>query len=323
MSKIDNSIIIVNWNTREMLDNCISSIFDKAKTTTYEIIVVDNGSTDDSVKMLKAKYPHVILIEAGENLGFSKANNRGIDMAIGRYITLLNSDTYLINSALDIMVEYMDKNKHVGLLGGKLFNSDMSVQSSCREFPTLWRSYLKLIFPNSIRKYISGFSNKNISRFNYKETKEVEVLIGALIMTRKSALDEVGKLDESFFFYGEDIDWSKRYWEKNWKVIFYPKAEIVHLGGGSSKVAPVKYRIEMMKADLVYISKYYHGISFFVFYLNTIFFHLNRYLLMSFIKKLSIRQDGFTTYFIEREKSCLNWLLKNNFNKRPILDDNN
>lgn len=317
VSEPDNSIIIINWNTRDLLKNCIESIYEHTHQTTCEIIVVDNGSSDDSVAMLKKHFPEVIIMEAGENLGFSKANNRGISIARGRYITLLNSDTVLVNDAMDRMVAYMDNNSDVGLLGGKLLNSDMSLQPSCRELPGLWRSFLKIALPDSIKRCLCGYGKKNVSRFSYNSTKEVEAIAGALVMTPKKLMETVGPLDERYFFYTEDIDWSRRFHENGWKVVFLHTARVIHFGGASSKAAPVKYRLEMMKADLVYYSKHHTGSSFYLIYLNLILSHLLRAAGMRFYRLFFKKNGDFSKYFINREMACANWLMAHRFKRLP------
>lgn len=313
--QIDVSVIIVNWNTKDLLIQCIRSIKEKTRQICYEIIVVDNASSDDSVRKLQHEFEDVTIIALSENLGFSRANNIGIKESKGRYVVLLNSDTYLENDALSLMYDYFESNPETGLLGGQVLNLDGSLQPSAREFPSLWRNVTKIFLPIGIRRFLYGFGPRNIAGFDYASTKQVEALMGAFLMTKQQCIATVGALDERFFFYAEDIDWSKRFWDNGLPVMFFHLPRVVHYGGGSSSNAPIAYRIEMMRADLVYFAKHFNTSQYVINYLVLIIYHFFRSVVMTVFYPISRKGSRYKRNFIKREFNCFLWLIKNRFKK--------
>lgn len=228
------SVIIVNWNTKKLLEACLSSIYKFTKDVTFEVIVVDNGSEDGSQAMVKTKFPQVKLILNKENLGFTKANNQGIKIAKGEYILLLNSDTYLVENSLKKLVAKAKSIDNLGALGPKLLNEDRTIQQSAGFFPHLpqiayWMSFLDDLPGGAIlRPYHIDHDSF------YQKDQEVDWVTAAAILVKKRVIGRVGALDENIFMYGEEVDWCFRIKRENFKVFYSPSAKIVHIGRGSS-----------------------------------------------------------------------------------------
>lgn len=253
------SVCIVNWNTRDLLRDCLESVFrDKERRASLEVIVVDNASTDDSVEMVRGMFPQVRLLVNEENVGFAGANNRAFEMAEGRYLLLLNSDTIVLPGAVDEMVRFMEAHPDAGIAGCKLLNADGSLQPSCRSFPNLWilllrALHLDRLFPDT------GWAGANyMSHWNHNSVREVDVVQGSFMMVRREVLEDAGPLDEGFFMYSEETDWCYRARQKGWKTYFNPEAQIIHLGGQSSRRQPAKMTIIYHRSLQQYFRKH-HG----------------------------------------------------------------
>lgn len=253
---MDLSIVIVNYNTAKLLSNAIESIYKTAKGLRFEIIVSDNGSTDGSEGYIKSNYTDVIWISNDANLGFSKANNVGIKIAKGRYILLLNSDTVLMDSCLDSCIDYMDKHIDVGVLGCKVVLPDGRLDAACkRGFPTPTASLYKFLGLPKLFPKSKVFGQYNLTYLDEDEINEVDCLVGAFMMVKREVLEEVGFLDEDYFMFGEDIDWCYRIKEGGWKIVYYPKAKIIHYKGGSGRTFKTDY--EFHRAMYLFYNKHY------------------------------------------------------------------
>ena len=234
---IDLSVIILTHNTRDLVRTALQSIYERTREIQYEVIVVDNASTDGTPEMMESEFPDTRYLYNRQNIGFTKGNNQGIRISSGRYILLLNSDTEIINGALDKMVKFMDERPDCGVMGCKLLNPDGSIQYSCRRFPSyqtaLFNRYsiLTRLFPRN------RFSQSYLmSSINHEEIREVDWVSGAALLARRRAFQEIGLLDEDFVIYSEDVDWCYRMHEAGWKVYFYPDAQIYHyIGQGTSQ----------------------------------------------------------------------------------------
>ena len=230
---MDISVIIVNWSTNKLLEDCLKSIFKFTKDVTFEVIVVDNGSGDGSQAMVKKKFPQVKLIPNRDNLGFAKANNQGIKVAEGKYVLLLNSDTYLIENSFKKLAEKADSFDKLGAMGSLLLNEDRSIQQSVGFFPHLpqvvwWMTFIDDLPGGTILKPY----HVDHDSF-YKNQHEVDWVTGAVFLVPKKVIDKVGSLDDKIFMYGEDFEWCFRIKKAGFKVYFSPVAKIVHIGGGS------------------------------------------------------------------------------------------
>ena len=251
------SIVIVNWNTRDILLDCIRSIESTSGGVSLEVIVVDNGSRDGSAEAVERMFPNCIVIRNAENRGFAAANNVGIVRASGKYICLVNSDVEVLDSCFQRMCDYMDENPSIGALGPKILNRDLTLQRSCSELPSLRNALMQAVFLDRLFPGLRWFRNRFMESFDYQRATEVPVLSGCFLMARREAIEEVGLLDEDFFMYKEDVDWCKRIGDAGWKVSFSPSARAIHYGGASSASAPARFLIELEKANRQYFRKHH------------------------------------------------------------------
>jgi GT2 family glycosyltransferase len=225
---MDLSIIIVNWNTKKLLLDCLASVYETIVRIPMEVWLVDNASTDGSVEAVRAFYPDVKIIQNTRNLGFASANNRAFERICGRYAVLLNTDTVLKIGAVEAIYDFMENNPDAGMACGQLLNPDGSKQNSIANFPGL----PSLLLNETLLRYLvpGRFPSK---RREYKDPIEVDSCIGACLMVRKKTIDQVGFLDEDYFFFFEETDWARRIKQSGWKIYFVPIARIVHLQGQS------------------------------------------------------------------------------------------
>ena len=228
------SIIIVNWNQRDMLADCLQSFVPKLQPNREEVIVVDNASTDGSVEMLAERYPEVRLIRNSKNRGFAAANNQGFAVARGHYLLLLNNDTLVHGDVLNRAYEYMERHADVAVMGCKVLNDDGTTQVSTTQYPSLTNLALltsglwKLPWPKFLGRY-------QMAHWQRDDVRDVDTISGCFMLVRESAMDQVGVLDERFFFFGEETDWCKRFRDAGWRVTFAPVGEITHFGSVSAR----------------------------------------------------------------------------------------
>ena len=249
------SIIIVSWNVKDDLLRCLSSLQDNAPCTSFEVILVDNMSTDETVNTVRRQYPEVTIVENTENKGFAKANNQGMDCCNGEYVLLLNPDTVVHAGSLDLLIKFLDDNPDVGACGPKLLNDDGSPQASVRKFPT----FRGVLYTHTVCRLLGLFRAKHrewmMRDFGYDRQTDVDQIMGAAMMVRKSVIEEIGPLDTDFFMYFEEVDWCYRIKQAGWRIVFLPDAVITHLGGRSSSQVPLK-RIMMLTSLLAFFRKH-------------------------------------------------------------------
>jgi hypothetical protein len=252
------SIIIVNYNAGRLLKGCIDSIYKESTITPFDVWVVDNNSMDASVPMVQQNFPQVNLIENKENVGFARANNQAITKCTGNYILLLNPDTLVLQNAIEKVVDFMEANPTVGICGCKVLNEDETLQLACRRsIPTPGVAFFRLtglsrLFPKS--KIMAKY---NLTYLNPDEPNEVDAVSGAFLMIRRETIDEIGLLDESFFMYGEELDWCFRAKKVGWNVVYYPDARIIHLKGECSKTNSRKAAYEFYHAMYLFHKKHF------------------------------------------------------------------
>lgn len=230
---LDLSIIIVNWNTREMLRGCLSSVLVGLGKLNAEIFVVDNFSEDGSTTMVAEAFPVVRLIRNAKNKGFAAANNQALMVARGRHVLLLNSDTVVHGDVLTASVAWLDAHHDVGAMGCRVLNGDGSLQVTGSQFPSLLNLFL---LTTGLSRLPGAFFDRfQMRRWDRRDEREIDVISGCYMLARRTAIDQVGLLDDSFFFYGEETDWCRRFQSKGWRLMFAPVGEITHFGGGSVK----------------------------------------------------------------------------------------
>ena len=254
---MDVSVIIVNWNTKKLLRDCLTSVYEQTMNIDYEVIVVDNGSTDGSTEMIKHNFPQVSLIQNKENRGFAAANNQAIATARGRYVLLLNSDTVVLDKAIEKTLAFADAHTEAGAVGCRVLNPNSTVQTTCFMFPSLLNmllssTYLYKLFPKN-----RFFGREQMTWWLRNDVREVDVVTGCFILVRREAIEQVGTMDESFFMYGEETDWCYRLKKNGWKVMFTPVGQIIHFGGQSAAKIPVAMIIQLRLSILRFIKKHY------------------------------------------------------------------
>ena len=246
----DISIIIVNWNTRDLLRNCLLSLYKTVRDVNYEVMVVDNGSHDGSVLMLKREFPAVLVIENQVNKGFAAANNQAIAVMSGRYALLLNTDTVLRSGAITRLYQFMESRPVAAMACGQLLNADGSRQNSIAAFPDL----LTLLTNISLLEYVwpRRFPSK---RYDWQNPIEIDSGVGACLLVRKKAIDEIGRLDERYFFFFEETDWAYRMRAAGWKIFHVPGACIYHFQGQSIG-RDIRSRIEFYRSRYQFFQKW-------------------------------------------------------------------
>jgi hypothetical protein len=258
---LDLSIIIVNWNVREYLAACLDSIrANSASDLRYEVIVVDSASSDGSVAMLRERYGWVRLLAQTANVGFTKGNNLGLEVANGRYMLLLNPDTEVIGDALATMVRYFDAHPDVGILGPHTLNTDGSTQSTKRRFPTVLSGMFDGTFiePYAPRGLLDRYYARDLPD---DTTADVDWVQGSALLMRRAIYARVGGLDEGYVMFSEELDWCKRIRDAGWRAVYLADAQIVHHGGKSFDQVPAFKHICFQRSKIRYLRKYHGGMA--------------------------------------------------------------
>ena len=253
------SVLIVTWNNQDHIASCVSSVQKQDQSLSAEVIVVDNASEDKTREIISRDFPAVQVIHKVENLGFTRAGNRGLAECRGQFILLLNPDTEVMPGSLSRMVQYMEAHSHVGALGPQLLYPDGRVQQSCRQFPTyslmLWEfSGLRILFPKS-----RIFGDWRMGHFDHCQLRSVDQPMGACLLVRKSALEEIGVLDEQFKMFFSDVDLCRRLKDGGWEIIFLPTAQVIHDMGSSIQRARGRMLVASHGDCYRYFKKYRGG----------------------------------------------------------------
>jgi len=253
----DVSIIIVNWNTRDILRGCLRSVYTQTQDIKFEVIVVDNASSDNSAEMVTQEFPQVTLIANAENRGFAKANNQGMRIASGRYVLLVNPDTIVLEGAIQKTVSFADKYSDIGVLGCQVWLNEKDIQQTCFSFPSIFglimqEAGLRGLFPQS-----RFFSRVKYGWWDRTTQMDVDVVSGMYMLVRREAIEQVGLMDEDYFVYAEETDWCYRFWKAGWRCVFTPEARIIHLDGGSKSTAQISVRmfVQHQKSLLIFYKK--------------------------------------------------------------------
>jgi len=253
--RVDVSVIVVNWNTRDLLTECLYSLYEATRDLYLEVIVVDNASSDGSPAMLRKRLPQVHLIENQQNAGFAHANNQGIEVSRGRYVLLLNSDTRVCPESLQKTVRFMDEHPRAGIVGGRLLNPDGTFQASYTPFPSLWREFLIL---SGLGRLLIRPNFPSCEPQTEKGAQRIRGYVeGAYLMARGEAVGQIGGLDEKIFMYAEDVDWCHRFHQAGWEIWYLPQAPIIHYGGQSSKRRQGRAEAELYRSRVYFFHKHY------------------------------------------------------------------
>ena len=319
MNSLDLTVSIVSYNTRNLLKGCLNSVYENIRGIKFEVIVIDNNSTDDSVEMIRKEFPQVILIQNKENVGFAKANNQALSGGKGRFFLLLNSDTKVLPNSIEGMVKFMDLHPEVGVVGCEQIRPDGSIQPTINIALNMWTN-LWLIFlrffqvkrlvsnsrqasfmVNHFKEALGKTANSYLNHYlDKRDPYEVDWVSGVCLLARKKAVDEVGFLDENFFMYSEDVDWCLRMKQKGWKIYFLPGNKIIHYIKQSSNkgefddISPQRFK------SIFYFFKKHYGIKavFLLKILMTLFIFIQMELLL-------------LLYFLTNKREALRVRLKN------------
>ncbi|MGI6273890.1 MAG: glycosyltransferase family 2 protein [Anaerohalosphaeraceae bacterium] len=260
------SIIIVSWNVKRDLLRCLSALCKNPCSQHSEQIVIDNNSSDGTVDAVRERFPEVTVIANAENVGFAAANNQGMDRAQGQYVLLLNPDTVVHPLALDRLIAFLDANPDVGACGPKILNEDGSPQGSVRRFPT----FRGVLYAHTVCRMLGLFRRWHrrwmMRDFTFDRQADVDQIMGAAMMVRRTVIDEVGGLDADFFMYFEEVDWCYRIKQAGWRIVFVPDAVITHFGGRSSAQVPLK-RVMMLTSLIAFFRKHRRPLPTFFFLL--------------------------------------------------------
>ena len=251
------SIIIVSWNVRELLEKCLTSIYQNSATIDLEVFVVDNNSQDETVKMVKRQFPQVNLLAETKNLGFAKANNLALKQAKGEYVLLLNPDTEIFSNTLDQALSFMASHPDCGLLGCQMLYADKTLQPSIRRFPSFWPILIMLLKLPKLFPHLRSLDNYLATDFDYRQEQAVDQVMGAFMLMPKKIIELIGLLDEAFFIWFEEVDFCRRVWSEGYKVYYSPSVTIIHHGGQSfSQQKTVTKQRRFFKSALIYFKKY-------------------------------------------------------------------
>lgn len=264
--EIDLSIVIVSWNVFDQLADCLDSILENSvvqmlpheKRLRLEVIVVDSASSDNTVAMITRHFPRVTVLAQVENIGFTRGNNVGLEAAQGRYLLLLNPDTVILGNALAEMVEFLDDNPDVGIVGPYTLNTNGTTQSTRRRFPTIAvgffeSTWLQSLAPKTI------LDNYYVRDAPDIATLDVDWMQGSALMVRREVYEQIGGLDPGYVMYSEELDWCRRAKDANWRIVYLSTAQIIHHGGKSTdRQTTAINHINFQQSKLRYFSKY-HG----------------------------------------------------------------
>jgi hypothetical protein len=302
------SVVIVVWNAKNYVLECLASLREHCAGVCSEVIVVDNASTDGTPEMVAELYPEFRLIRNSENLGFAKANNIGIAQSSGDYICLVNSDVKFLDDCISPMIEYLSQNPMVGMVGPKMLATDGRVWRSTMRFPTIWNHFSRALGLDIAFRGSRRFGGLLMSDFDHRTTAPVEVLNGWFVAVRRTAMERVGLLDPQFFMYGEDVDWCYRFHQAGEGVVFFAEAGAIHYGGASSAHAPLRFYLELYRATWQYWRKH-HGALAQASFLAAFAVHHSLRLLVSGTLYLCLpSQRPKTASKFKRSLACLQWV---------------
>jgi GT2 family glycosyltransferase len=253
------SIVILCWNDRKVIEDCLQSIYSNTRSTDFEVIVSDNGSIDGSVHFIKETYPQVRVIENGRNLRFAKANNVGIRASRGEYVLILNPDTVIHDETLDRMLAVADQHPEAGAFGCRVLNADGSYQLSARPFASFKGEWIAALYMRWLGRVHAWFTSDSYLGWTGKTQRQVDWVSGCFILVRTDVLKSIGGFDEQFFYYFEDMDLCRRIRQARHPILYVPGPTITHIGGQSTKgrFTPLPFVLDSQVTRFLYYYKYY------------------------------------------------------------------
>jgi N-acetylglucosaminyl-diphospho-decaprenol L-rhamnosyltransferase len=266
------SIIIVSWNTADLLAQCLTSVYAYPPQVSFEVMVVDNASTDDSVSMLRRCFPQVELLINRQNIGFARANNQAIRQSRGEYLLLLNPDTEVKPNALQILVNWLDSQPQTGAVGPRTLNPDGSLQTSAYPAPTLTGELWRLLHLDWFKPY----GVYAMATWPLDAPRLVDALLGACLLLRREVIAQVGPLDEDYFIYSEEIDLCYRLQSAGWQLYWLPTAQIVHYGGQSTRQVAAEMFLRLYQGKLLFFRKRHGWAAGLIYKLVLLFITLTR-----------------------------------------------
>lgn len=251
------SIVVICWNDRKVIMDCLRSIFAETGSIEFEVIVSDNGSTDGAPDEIRREFPSVRIVENGANLGFAKGNNAGIRVATGEFVLILNPDTIILDRALEKLLAYAEQHSEAGAFGCRVLNPDGSYQNPARPLPSFSGSWLAALNVRWLAKVVPGLETDVYSGWEGRSEREVGFQSGCCVLVRGALLQKLGGFDERFFYHYEETDLCLRVWKSGAPILFFPGAEITHLGGQSVGRFPIRFRLETNRSLYRYFFKHY------------------------------------------------------------------
>lgn len=310
-------MVIVVWNAKKYVLDCLISLRDYCGQVCSEVIVVDNASTDGTPDLVAELFPEFKLVRNTENLGFAKANNIGIEQSSGDYVCLVNSDVKFINDSISPLVTYLDEHQDVGMIGPKMLADDgVTVRRSTMRFPTLWNNFSRALGLDIAFRRSRLFGGLLMSDFDHQTTTAVEVANGWFVLVRRRALERVGGLDPRFFMYGEDLDWCYRFWQAGERVVFFAGAGAIHYGGASAANAPIRFYLEQCFANWQYWRKHHSWLSQLVYLVTLVLHHCVRIVGAVLKYLVSPRERSESLDNLKKNVICLQWVTQPQ--RRPL-----
>jgi GT2 family glycosyltransferase len=280
----------------------------EVRSSSTEVLVVDNASVDGTARTIRWEFPWVRLIENESNLGFAHANNTGIEAASGEYLCLMNPDVVVLSGCLPAMLQFMERNPSVGITSPAMIGFDGQFRPFGMRLPTVWNCLCDALALYHAFPRWAVFGGQMIRHCSWDQVQDAEVLYGWFWLVRRTALNQVGLLDERFFMYGEDVDWCARFCKGGWRLVYYPLAKAIHYGGGSSLMDPTRFYVEMNRASLQYWKKHKNCIAQAGF-LGILTIHqllrIAGYALVYFVSRF---RSIDAAHKIRRSIACLRWL---------------
>ena len=290
---IELSVVIINWNTKAALESCLKSIYKNVPFCDYEIILIDNASQDGSAEMVKNKFPQVIVRKNTSNYGFAKACNQGIALSKGQYVLLMNADILILENTFENLLHFAQARPNAHIFGCRILNPDRTLHQSCFMFPSVLNILICGMRLNRLFPQNRFFGRADMTWWNARDERRVQVVKGCFMLIRRNLFSIIGVLDEDYFMYSEESDFCYRSQKAGYDVLFTPTAEVIHLGGESTKQSFYTMKAQYYKSYLLFIKKHKSNISYLIaFFFTSLFVALRIpvYILAS-ISKSGLRED--------------------------------